>query len=529
MDKLKAKALETNLLNKKINNYTIIRLINNGKSAAVFEGKDDDGNSVAIKIFDNELIERFGQEMQLKRIEQELSLKDHSITGLVKIIDGGSVSIEHQNIYYLVMEFIEGKNLKEFIKTEEYDIDFIHYVVRFLVEISEELLFSKNLAHRDIKPENIIVNAKRQILLMDLGVLKFVGVKSFSDMEEKQFLGTLRYAPPEFLSRQEEDSSNGWRAVNLYQIGAVLYELLEKKEIFESEIPYPNLVLAIKEQNPTIKSKTAPYDTIQLARNLLIKNWRLRLEVNPISDIIAYCGCNIKINTDLDKEIDSIKSFTLDYSTNLDYIFTIRSSFDKRVDRKNMIIKDIVNIINKAIEFLNRKSIFNAWESTRAFLLISDVNNNELEAPKYILYKLKGELYQGFSRPLYLAFEIINDENAFCQLGIVGFILKEDSRVEFNEDGLFLFNLRKEFSEDAQGYDEFSFLNIFKGVIDPSSDDVLNMFTIAIARLIKKSLQINAEEVNRKIETQKFMSEKGVKIVAVPKYKTITYVINNLA
>ena len=67
---------------------------------------------------------------------------------------------------------------------------------------------------------------------MDLGVLKFVGIKSFSDYEEKQFLGNITATLPEFLSRQEEDSSNGWRSSESISDWYRSLWLLEKKGNF---------------------------------------------------------------------------------------------------------------------------------------------------------------------------------------------------------------------------------------------------------------------------------------------------------
>ena len=151
------------------------------------------------------------------------------------------------------MEFITGQNLKEFIQSEEYSEDFILKVLQTLVKTTEDLL-QKGIAHRDIKPENIMVDGNHDIILMDLGVLKLVGLKSFNDDEEKAFVGTLRYAPPEFLTRMEEDSLNGWRAVNLYQIGATLHDLVMKEELFIEKIPYSNLVIAIKDDSPKVSN-----------------------------------------------------------------------------------------------------------------------------------------------------------------------------------------------------------------------------------------------------------------------------------
>lgn len=188
MDNYKAKQLEQLLVGKKFLSYKIEKLLNNGKSAAVFKASDSLGELFAIKIFDNDLVERFGHEIQERRIEQEISLKGHTIPNLVNIIDGGKTKLESYEYYYIIMQYISGQNLKEFISTAKYDNRFLQKVIQTIYKVTESLL-EKGIVHRDVKPENIMIDDLSQIILMDLGVLKLIGVKSFSDQEEKQFVG----------------------------------------------------------------------------------------------------------------------------------------------------------------------------------------------------------------------------------------------------------------------------------------------------------------------------------------------------
>jgi serine/threonine protein kinase len=240
MDEIKAKALLEQLDGILIEGISINSFIDNGKSAAVYRGTKN-SSLYAVKIFDNELLDKYGIEIQQMRIDRELDLKNHGIDNLVKILGGGHTTIKQNEYYYLIMEYIEGVNLKKYIGQNIITLEFITKVVDTLVVISEKLL-QKNLAHRDIKPENIMVSKKGEIILMDLGVLLIIGNPSMTDIEQKQFLGTLRYAPPEFLTRKENNSIDGWRAVNIYQIGAVLHDLIMKKELFSDIEPYANLV-----------------------------------------------------------------------------------------------------------------------------------------------------------------------------------------------------------------------------------------------------------------------------------------------
>lgn len=80
-NKLKALELEKSLAGTTFNGFKVLEFINNGKSAAVFKAEKE-GNIFALKIFYNEVIERFGHEIQTKRIEQEIALKNHTIDNL---------------------------------------------------------------------------------------------------------------------------------------------------------------------------------------------------------------------------------------------------------------------------------------------------------------------------------------------------------------------------------------------------------------------------------------------------------------
>ena len=208
MDRTKSLQLEQEIKGTELNGYKVVKLINNGKSAAVFKATKN-GNDFALKVFDNELVERFGHEIQTKRIQQEIDLKNHTIPNLIKIFEGGNTDFDNQTYYYLVMEFIQGDNLKDYILKNDYSFDFIKNVLLRLVDTTTKLLTEKNIAHRDIKPENIMVSTNGEIVLMDLGVLKLVGAKSFSDEEEKSFVGTLRYAAPEIFIENRRRFSSG--------------------------------------------------------------------------------------------------------------------------------------------------------------------------------------------------------------------------------------------------------------------------------------------------------------------------------
>src|SRR5262249_30245775 len=101
-----------------------------------------------------------------------------------------------------------------------------------------------------------------------------------TDRAKQVFVGTLQYSSPEFLLRTEDPSLDGYRAVTLYQLGAVLYDLLMRKRIFADSVdPYGKLVKAVLYDRPEIAPESKPPRLVSLARNCLVKDPRIRLQL----------------------------------------------------------------------------------------------------------------------------------------------------------------------------------------------------------------------------------------------------------
>jgi serine/threonine protein kinase len=514
MDKYKATQLEKELKDKDFKEYKILELINNGKSAAVFKASKGD-ELYALKIFDNDLIERFGHEIQTKRIEQEISLKNHTINNLVKIYDGGKESILDQDYYFIVMELISGKNLKDYIVSENYQVDFVYEVLNKLYQTTEELLIQKNIVHRDIKPENIMVNDSNEIILMDLGVLKLVGAKSFSDEEEKSFVGTLRYAAPEFLLRKEEDSINGWRALNFYQIGATLHDLINKKELFIEKVPYSNLVIAIKDDNVVLSNDNFSFEFLQLVRDMLAKDWKKRLS------LISSQRLN-KISIDqsnlLDTSIDKLLKKRVKYQATFDEIDNLRRSNEEKAKKKRDIAISIRDYIDNSFDILQEKGIFNKQSRSENFKFYNDLNTSKGNVIQNYLYELKGDLQAGFLRDLYLLIRVSNDEEGAAKISCLGVFPSISNQFQLKNPLQLFENLYKENNRSQQSYNrgmyslrakpqisiDFKVIDIFEGIINFDESLKTHLIT-SIIQVITKALDLVEKDVELKLEEFKKM------------------------
>jgi len=259
-----------------INGWIILKPIDHGKSAIVFTARNNE-KTAALKIFDKKLVAEFGQDEQLERVNREKSLQDKHHPNLIQIIDGGYDKTTDS--IYVIMEYLPWQSLANCI--EKIPRDKIKTIIKQLVEAAK-FLERYGYAHRDIKPQNIVIDENYEnIKLLDLGVMRPIGNSDISEDEDgnAQFLGTQRYASPEFLKGEVEDSPQGWQAVTFYQIGGVLYDLIERKPLFNEYKPYGKTIHAIYSIAPKFEADDIDPKLRHLAINCLQKDAYDRLKL----------------------------------------------------------------------------------------------------------------------------------------------------------------------------------------------------------------------------------------------------------
>lgn len=276
MDSIRAQGYLKEFFGKKIDGWTVGALIGNGASAVVFDAEQN-GNKAAVKIFDRELVDRYGEEYQLARIQLELKLVGKHHPNLVRILGGGKCAAT--GCLYVVMERLYFKPLSA--RVVDCAVQQIRPIV-FQIADAARYLESILLVHRDIKPENIAISDDlSHAILLDFGVLRPLGNTDAGERGSGQeFIATIRYASPEYLTRTEEDSPDGWRALTFYQLGGVLHDLIMHKKLFqEFGPPQTRLTDAVRGVIPVVENSEAPANLLELTRNCLQKNWRLRLQL----------------------------------------------------------------------------------------------------------------------------------------------------------------------------------------------------------------------------------------------------------
>ncbi|MGC2835688.1 MAG: protein kinase [Methylocella sp.] len=147
------------------------------------------------------------------------------------------------------------------------------------------------LVHRDIKPANIVVsNDFEQLKLLDFGVMRRIAHDEGSGTDTQKFIATAQYSPPEFLAREEAPGAAGFSAINVYQVGAVLHDLITKTPLFAEESATKNkfkLFKAVTERLPRVVSASVPPRLIALCLAALDKDPVVRASSVKLDDFLA--------------------------------------------------------------------------------------------------------------------------------------------------------------------------------------------------------------------------------------------------
>lgn len=205
--------------------YEITELIGVGGMAEVYKGVDViDNKPIAIKILKKEYAEN---EEFLRRFRNEskaIAVLSHP--NIVKIYDVGF----SDKLQYIVMEYIDGITLKEYIEEEKVLTwkDTVHFVIQILRALQHA--HEKGIVHRDIKPQNIMMFDDGTIKVMDFGIAKFAREEGKTATD--QAIGSVHYISPEQASGAVTDAKS-----DIYSVGAMMYEMLSGRKPFDSDNP----------------------------------------------------------------------------------------------------------------------------------------------------------------------------------------------------------------------------------------------------------------------------------------------------
>ena len=243
------------------NRYEIIEKIGNGGMATVYKAKCHVLNRyVAVKILkdefttDQEFIKRFEVEAQAAA----------SIThpNIVSVYDVG----KDGNLYYIVMELIQGKTLKEIILEEHGPLPW-KWSINIAIQIASalEVAHKNNIVHRDVKPHNIIITEDGVAKVTDFGIAKAVSNSTITAFGTT--IGSVHYFSPEQARGGYTDAKS-----DIYSLGVVLYEMLTGKVPFDADTPVSVALKHIQEE--PIAPKQLNEKIPQAANDIILKAMR---------------------------------------------------------------------------------------------------------------------------------------------------------------------------------------------------------------------------------------------------------------
>ena len=223
--------------------YQIIKSIGEGGMANVYLAYDTilDRN-VAVKVLRGDLAT---DEKFVRRFQREaLSASSLNHPNIVEVYDVG----EDNGQYYIVMQYIEGKHLKELLKKRGHLT--ITEVVDIMLQITDGMSVAHDsyIIHRDIKPQNIMILENGLVKITDFGIAMAMNATQLT--QTNSVMGSVHYLPPE--------QANGKGATlqsDIYSMGILMYELLTGKLPYRGENAVEIALKHLKEPLPSIREE----------------------------------------------------------------------------------------------------------------------------------------------------------------------------------------------------------------------------------------------------------------------------------
>ena len=243
---------------QKINDrYEIIKTIGEGGMANVYLAKDTIlDRDVAIKVLRGDLA---SDEKFVRRFQREaLSASSLSHPNIVEIYDVG----EDDGNYYIVMEYVPGKNLKQVLKKRG------NLTVSEVIDIMLQITSAMGLAHdsliihRDLKPQNILMMDDGGVKITDFGIAMALNATQLT--QTNSAMGSVHYFPPEQASGKGSTLKS-----DVYSLGIMMYELLTGYLPFRGDNAVEIALKHLKEPIPSIRSEFP--NIPQSVENIIIK------------------------------------------------------------------------------------------------------------------------------------------------------------------------------------------------------------------------------------------------------------------
>ena len=243
---------------QKINDrYEIIKTIGEGGMANVYLANDTIlDRKVAIKVLRGDLS---NDEKFIRRFKREaLSVSNLSHPNIVEVYDVG----EEDGNYYIVMEYIEGKTLKQLLQKR--GALTLNEVIDIMTQLTDGLAHAHEayIIHRDIKPQNIMIEDNGLVKITDFGIA--MALNSTQLTQTNSVMGSVHYLPPE-----QANGKGSTVKSDIYSLGILMYELLTGSVPFKGDTAVEIALKHMKEKIPSIRKQNPTIP--QSVENIILK------------------------------------------------------------------------------------------------------------------------------------------------------------------------------------------------------------------------------------------------------------------
>lgn len=243
---------------QKINNrYEIVKSIGEGGMANVYLANDKIlDRKVAVKVLRGDLS---SDDKFIRRFQREaLSVSNLSHPNIVEVYDVG----EEDGEYYIVMEYIEGKTLKQLLKKRESLT--LTEVIDIMTQLTDGISHAHEsyIIHRDIKPQNIMIQDDGRIKITDFGIAMALNATQLT--QTNSVMGSIHYLPPEQASGKGATVKS-----DIYSMGILMYELLTGTVPFKGDNAVEIALKHMKDKIPSIRKQDPSIP--QSVENILLK------------------------------------------------------------------------------------------------------------------------------------------------------------------------------------------------------------------------------------------------------------------
>ena len=241
--------------------YEIQEIIGVGGMAVVYKAYDNlENRTVAVKILKEEFISNDEFLRRFKNESKAIAMLSHP--NIVKVHDVSFGDL----IQYIVMEYIEGITLKEFIEREGSLRwkDAVHFTLQILKGLQHA--HDKGIVHRDVKPQNIMVLPDGTIKVTDFGIARFA--RSDQRTITDKAIGSVHYISPEQARGEKTDEK-----ADIYSVGVMLYEMITGKLPFQAESAVSVAIMQLQRdpQLPTEINGSIPQGLEQITMHAMQK------------------------------------------------------------------------------------------------------------------------------------------------------------------------------------------------------------------------------------------------------------------